>query len=54
MGKRQVGSAFKPFLYALAMQEGYSPCHEVLNIPVVFDKTEVETQKKIGLPSKFR
>ena len=38
IGKRQVGSTFKPFLYALAMQEGYSPCSEVLNVPVVFDK----------------
>jgi len=38
LGKRQVGSTFKPFLYALATQEGYSPCYEVPNIPVVFDK----------------
>ena len=38
IGKRQVGSTFKPFLYALAMQEGYSPCYEVSNVPVVFDK----------------
>jgi len=38
LGKRQVGSTFKPFLYALAIQEGYSPCYEVPNIPVVFDK----------------
>ncbi len=38
IGRRQVGSTFKPFLYALAIQEGYSPCYEVPNIPVVFDK----------------
>ena len=38
IGKRQVGSTFKPFLYALAIQEGYSPCYKVPNIPVVFDK----------------
>ena len=38
IGKRQVGSTFKPFLYALAMQEGYSPCYEVSNVQVVFDK----------------
>ncbi len=37
-GKRQVGSTFKPFLYALAIQEGYSPCYKIPNIPVVFDK----------------
>jgi penicillin-binding protein 1A len=38
VGKRQVGSTFKPFLYALAIQEGYSPCYEIPNVPVVFDK----------------
>lgn len=38
VGKRQVGSTFKPFLYSLAIQEGYMPCYEVPNIPVVFDK----------------
>jgi penicillin-binding protein 1A len=30
-GARQVGSTFKPFVYALAIQEGLSPCHQVLN-----------------------
>ena len=34
--KRQVGSTIKPFLYTLAMQEGYSPCHKVPNIPSTF------------------
>ncbi len=33
-GKRQVGSAFKPILYTLAVQEGYSPCFKVPNTPV--------------------
>ena len=46
VGKRQVGSTFKPFLYALAMQEGYSPCYEVPNVPVIFEK------EKWGLPEK--
>jgi penicillin-binding protein 1A len=35
-GKRQVGSTFKPFLYTLAMQEGYTPCYQVPNVPVTF------------------
>ncbi len=35
-GKRQVGSTFKPLLYTLAMQNGYSPCYEVPNIPTNF------------------
>ncbi len=38
VGKRQVGSTFKPFVYTLAMQEGeFSPCTEVPNLPVTFD-----------------
>ncbi len=37
VGKRQVGSTFKPFVYASAMQElGYTPCTKVPNIPVSF------------------
>jgi penicillin-binding protein 1A len=32
VGRRQVGSTFKPFVYALAIQEGYSPCHQVPNV----------------------
>ena len=35
--KRQVGSTIKPFLYTLAMQDGYSPCFEVENIARSFD-----------------
>lgn len=36
-GKRQAGSTFKPFLYILAIQEGYSPCYKVPNVEVKFD-----------------
>tara|TARA_R110002096_G_scaffold117211_1_gene253924 strand:- start:37606 stop:40053 length:2448 start_codon:yes stop_codon:yes gene_type:complete len=39
-GKRQVGSTFKPFVYAVAVDEGLSPCYEVPNVPVVFKKGE--------------
>lgn len=35
-GKRQVGSTIKPFLYTLAMQEGYSPCYRVPMVPTTF------------------
>ena len=37
VGRRQVGSTFKPFVYALAIQEGYSPCYQVPNVKVCFD-----------------
>ncbi len=36
-GKRQVGSTIKPFLYTLAMQEGYTPCDLAPNVPQSFD-----------------
>jgi penicillin-binding protein 1A len=35
-GRRQVGSTIKPFLYTLAMQEGFTPCDRVLNIAQTF------------------
>ena len=35
-GQRQVGSTFKPFLYTLAMQEGYTPCDVTVNQPQSF------------------
>ncbi|OFY87583.1 MAG: penicillin-binding protein [Bacteroidetes bacterium RIFCSPLOWO2_12_FULL_35_15] len=34
---RQVGSTFKPFVYALAIQEGYSPCYRVPNVRTCID-----------------
>lgn len=38
IARRQVGSTFKPFVYAIAMQEGeYTPCSKVPNVPVTFD-----------------
>ncbi|MCC7331580.1 MAG: transglycosylase domain-containing protein [Flavobacteriales bacterium] len=40
LAKRQVGSTFKPFVYSLAIQNGYSPCHEVTNSQYTFHKGE--------------
>lgn len=38
-GKRQVGSTFKPFVYATAIkQKGYSPCFEVPNVQTCIEK----------------
>jgi len=37
--KRQVGSTFKPFVYATAIdQHNYSPCMTVPNVQVIFEK----------------
>ncbi|MDC3060720.1 PBP1A family penicillin-binding protein [Candidatus Pelagibacter sp.] len=37
---RQPGSAFKPFVYALALENGYTPATLVLDAPIVFDQGE--------------
>jgi len=46
-GKRQVGSTFKPFVYTLAMQEGWSPCVKIPNVPITF------TQEEFGLEESW-
>ena len=39
VGRRQVGSTIKPYLYALAMENGFSPCDEVRNVEqTLFDE----------------
>jgi len=38
--KRQPGSAFKPFVYAAALENGYSPSTLVLDAPFVIDQGE--------------
>ena len=36
VGRRQIGSTIKPFLYTLAMEEGFTPNTELLNAQPVF------------------
>lgn len=43
--RRQVGSTIKPFIYTLAMQNGYSPCHLVPNVEVTFRLPEGSGQE---------
>ncbi len=49
--KRQVGSTFKPLLYAAAFDKGFTPSSLVTDSPVVFkndDKVEVDTSSVLG------
>ncbi|MDR0660321.1 MAG: transglycosylase domain-containing protein [Prevotellaceae bacterium] len=50
--KRQIGSTVKPFLYTIAMQEGYNPCYTLPNIPysVPLPNGEVWEPKNSGKP----
>ncbi len=40
--KRQPGSAFKPIIYAAALDAGYTPATIVVDSPIVFEETTVQ------------
>jgi penicillin-binding protein 1A len=42
-GRRQIGSTMKPFVYSLAMIEGFTPCDQLLHVqPILFDENGKE------------
>lgn len=49
-GARQPGSTFKPFVYLTAIDNGYSPCYEVLDAPTSF---KTEDEKGTWTPPNF-
>ncbi|MEA2060499.1 MAG: PBP1A family penicillin-binding protein [Thermodesulfobacteriota bacterium] len=52
--RRQPGSAFKPFIYAAALDKGYTPATMILDSPVVFKDTERDyTWKPHNYKEKF-
>ena len=58
---RQPGSAFKPFVYALALENNYTPTSLILDAPIVLDQGEdlkmckpENYGKKFYGPSTFR
>ncbi len=52
--KRQPGSSFKPFVYAAALDKGYTPASLVNDAPVVFDDERLErTWKPENFSERF-
>lgn len=43
--KRQPGSAFKPFVYAAALDNGFTPASQVLDAPFVIEKQDIECEE---------
>jgi penicillin-binding protein 1A len=43
--KRQPGSAFKPFVYTAAIEDGYTPCHLLKDEPITFNYEEKGVKK---------
>lgn len=54
MGTRQVGSTAKPFTYAVAIDNGYSPCYQVPNQPIKIGDWEPRAHASIGGPITLR
>ncbi|MDQ3618168.1 MAG: penicillin-binding protein 1A [Pseudomonadota bacterium] len=52
--RRQPGSSFKPFLYAAALERGYSPASIVLDAPVVFKQRNGKVWRPQNDSGNFR
>lgn len=54
MGRRQVGSTIKPYLYTLAMEEGMTPCDEMLHVEqVLITETGKEWRPRNATPKRI-
>jgi penicillin-binding protein 1A len=52
--RRQPGSAFKPIIYAAALDKGYTPATEIIDSPIVFKDQETDfTWKPKNYGKKF-
>jgi penicillin-binding protein 1A len=51
--KRQPGSAFKPFIYTAAIDNGYPPTYIIIDAPVIYDDWEEKWTPK-NYDEKFR
>lgn len=48
VGRRQVGSTVKPYLYTLAMREGLWPCEKIINRPITLKTATGQEWKPRG------
>ena len=51
--KRQVGSTFKPIIYATALEKGFTPASIIVDSPVVFEDAENGTWRPENYEEKF-
>ncbi len=51
--KRQPGSAFKPFIYIAALENGYTPADIILDAPIVLDMPNGDVYKPRNFTERF-
>ena len=49
--RRQPGSAFKPFIYGAALEDGFTPASILMDLPVIHEQSEYE--KKTWKPGNY-
>ena len=52
-GRRQVGSTIKPYLYALAMENGWSPCDEAPNVQQTYHVAGKDWTPRNGSKARY-
>ncbi len=51
--RRQPGSAFKPLIYAAAVEQGYTPADIIIDSPIVWENKEEEAKIKKWKPENY-
>jgi penicillin-binding protein 1A len=51
--QRQPGSAFKPFVYAAALEKGYTPASVIVDAPIVYEDADTGKWKPSNFEEKF-
>jgi len=51
--RRQPGSAFKPFVYAAAIEKGYTPASILIDSPIVYENLEEEATVRMWKPENY-